>query len=213
LLVTHHIFHNHINFNSIVVDDNNYFIITNFSFSIHFSHTNIREYIKQFIIEYDPSYLEWPIEFHILAYLLTNKLNSLSINNIETVINEHINHHTILNIFGNTIVSSYKDKSIKYFSKYVNKSYDYILSDILQYSYTWDNYALSILYLRILIGIQRSINIKNKFIILFMKLLVHNIHLIPYERHSIENTAIQFDILLDIIETKDYMEIIHLLSC
>ncbi len=78
------------------------------------------------------------------------------------------------------------------------------MTDVLQFSNTWDNYALSILYLRILIGIHRSIGIKNKFIILFMKLLVTNIHLNPLKRLSIEMTIEKFDILLDSLEPKDY---------
>jgi hypothetical protein len=212
LLVRHHIFHNHINFDSIVVDKSDHILLSNFSFSIDYSHTDIQQYIKHFIVAYDPSYLEWPIEFHILSYLLTNKLNSLSSYNIESIITEYINHNNILNTFGSAVVSSYKDESLKYFKKYVNQTYDYILTDILQYSHTWDNYALSILYLRILIGIHRSIGIKNKFIILFMKLLVTNIHLNPLKRVSIEMTIEKFDILLDSLEPKDYKEIINHLT-
>jgi hypothetical protein len=83
---------------------------------------------------------------------------------------------------------------------------------MLQYAHTWDNYALSILYLRILIGIHRSIGIKNKFIILFMKLLVQNIHLNPCKRISIEMTIQKFDILIDSLEPKDYKEVINNLT-
>jgi hypothetical protein len=212
LLVRHHIFHNHINFDSIVVDKSDHILLSNFSFSIDYSHTDIQQYIKHFIVAYDPSYLEWPIEFHILSYLLTNKLNSLSSYNIESIITEYINHNNILNTFGSALVSSYKDESLKYFKKYINQTYDYILTDMLQYAHTWDNYALSILYLRILIGIHRSIGIKNKFIILFMKLLVQNIHLNPCKRISIEMTIQKFDILIDSLEPKDYKEVINNLT-
>jgi hypothetical protein len=212
LLVSHNIFHNHINFDSIVVDKSDHILLSNFSFSIDYSHTDIQQYIKHFIVAYDPSYLEWPIEFHILSYLLTNKLNSLSSYNIESIITEYINHNNILNTFGSALVSSYKDESLKYFKKYINQTYDYILTDMLQYAHTWDNYALSILYLRILIGIHRSIGIKNKFIILFMKLLVQNIHLNPCKRISIEMTIQKFDILIDSLEPKDYKEVINNLT-
>jgi hypothetical protein len=209
LLVTNNIFYNHIHFDSIFVDKSDRILLSNFSFSIDYSHTDIQQYIKHFIIAYDPYYLEWPIEFHILSYLLTNKLNSLSSYNIESIITEYINHNNILNTFGSAVVSSYKDESLKYFKKYVNQTYDYILTDMLQYAHTWDNHALSILYLRILIGIHRSIGIKNKFIILFMKLLVSNIHLNPCKRFSIGMTIEKFNILLDSLEPKDYKEIIN----
>ena len=209
LLVNNNIFHNHINFDSIVVDKFEYPLLTDFSFSIDYSRNNIVQYIKHFIIAYDPSYLEWPIELHILSYLLTNKLNSLSSHNIENIIHEVIKNNSILNTFGDNIISSFREESLQYFKKYVNQSYDYILTDILQYSHTWDNYALSILFLRMLIGIHRTIEIKNKFIILFMKLLVNNIHCNPSKRSTIDLTIKKFDSLLDSLEPKDYKNVIN----
>ena len=209
MLVNNNIFHNHINFDSIVVDKFEYPLLTNFSFSIDYSRNNILQYIKHFIIAYEPSYLEWPIELHILSYLLSNKLNSLSSHNIENIIHEVIKNNTILNTFGNNVVNSFREESLQYFKKYVNQSYEYILSDILQYSHTWDNYALSILFLRILIGIHRTIEIKNKFIILFMKLLVYNIHCNPSKRSTIDLSIINFDALLDSLEPKDYKNVIN----
>ena len=205
LLVEQQIVHNHINFDSIVVDKCFVPLLSNFSFSIDI--TNVHN-IKHFLIAYDPSYLEWPLEIHLLSYLITNKLNSLSSSNIENVIHDVLKDHTILKIFGDSVVSSYKVESLNYFKRYVNQSYEYILTDCLQYYCTWDNYALSIMFLRILIGIHRSIDKKNKFIILFMKLLVNNIHLNPLKRCSIVSTTTQFNNLLDSLEPKDYKEVI-----
>ena len=209
LLVDNSIFHNHINFDTIVIDNFDYPLLSNFSFSIDYLHPNIDEYIKHFIIAYEPSYIEWPIELHILSYLLTNKLNSLSSYNIENIINEVVKNNNILNTFGNEVVSLYKTEASKYFKKYVNQSYDLIFNDVLQYINTWDNYALSILFLRILIGIHRTIGVKNKFIILFMKLLVSNIHLNPLKRLSINMTIKSFVSLLDSLEPKDYKDVIN----
>ena len=214
LLVTNKIFHNNINFNNIIVDKLEYVLLSNFEFSIDYSdkNKNINNNIKYFITEYDPSYIEWPIELHILSYLLTNQLLSLSSFNIETIISEYINNNIILNTFGSTIVSSYKEEAIIYFNKYVNQSYDFILKDVITNINTWDNYALSMLFLKILIGIHKSIKIKNKFIILFMKLLVKNIHLNPLSRLSIDNTKKEFNSLLDNLEPIHYNEIIKLMS-
>jgi hypothetical protein len=209
LLVDNHIFHNHINFDSIVIDKYDCPLLSNFSFSINYLHPNIDEHIKQFIIAYDPSYIEWPIELHILSYLLTNKLNSLSSYNIEYIIDDFVKNNHILNSFGDTVVTSYKTEASIYFNKYVNQSYHFIITDILQFVNTWDNYSLSILYLRILIGIHRSIGIKNKFIILFMKLLVGNIHLNPLKRLSIDITAERFNDLLNSLEPEDYKDVIN----
>lgn len=209
LLVGQQIVHNNITFQSIVVDKQSNPLLTDFTFSIDICHQDIQQYIKRFFIAYEPSYLEWPLEFHIVAYLLTNNLSSLSSNNIETIINDVLEHHTILKTFGCSVVSSYKEEAVLYFKKYVNQSYEYILTDILQYYHTWDNYALSILFLRILIGIHRTIGINNKFIILCMKLLVCNIHLTPIKRLTTDITNKRFDSILDSLDTTDYTEIIN----
>jgi hypothetical protein len=209
LLVENNVFHNQINFESIVIDKFDYPLLDNFSFSIDYSRADIDKYIKHFIIAYDPTYIEWPLELHILSYLLTNNLDSLSSYNIEYIIHEVTTHNNILNTFGDSVVSSFKKEALQYFKKYVNQSYKYILTDILQYSHSWDNYALSILFLRVLIGIHRSIEIKNKFIMLFMKLLVSNIHLNPFKRNSVDMTITNFDSLLDRVDPKDYKDIIN----
>ena len=211
LLVESQICHNHIRFDSIVVANTD-FLLSNFSVSIDYSRKNISEYIKHFVLAYEPDYIEWTIELHILSYVLTNKIHSLSEYNIESIISEYISHHTILNTFGHTVVSSYKQEGIEYFNKYVNQPYDYVVADILRYAHTWDNYALSILFLRILIGIHKSIKIHNKFIIYFMKLLVGNLHLNPLKRETVETTMRKFENLLEIIELKDYKQVIDLMS-
>ena len=44
-----------------------------------------------------------------------------------------------------------------------------------------------------------------------MKLLVCNIHTNPFKRLSVETTIRQFDAILDILEPKDYKDIINCL--
>ena len=89
---------------------------------------------------------------------------------------------------------------------------DFIIQDILEYWHTWDNYAFSILYLQLLIGIHKKIKKNNKFIIFFMKLLVKNISISPTTRLSVEDTFKQFDTLFySIIDTDKniYIDLIH----
>jgi len=206
MLLEKGIVHNFINLETIVFGQNDLPMLTNFAYSLDVSR---QLDLKPFFLEYDPSYLEWPLEFHILSFFITNKLNSLSSSNIENIINTIVDNHSILKTFGTNFVQNYKDESIEYFKKYVNLSYDEILKDILQFYKTWDNYALSILYLRLLIDLHRKMIVKkNKFIILFMKLLVCNIHLNPLRRLTIDTTLIRFESILDSLEIKDYKEVI-----
>lgn len=221
LLVQNDLVHNNINFKTIMIDDKCRPLISDFSLSIPTNKEDIGEFIKHFIIEYNPKFLQWPMEFHILSYMLTNKLQSLSNYNIEIVIDDVTNENQIIQNFGKEFVSSYSSEAKDYFKKYSNKKYECIIKDILDYSNTWDNYALSVMFLRILIGIHKytssiitDINKKNnKFIILFMKLLVGNINSVPFKRLSIQDTTNKFKILLDNIrpaEFKDLLTNLHL---
>jgi len=208
LLNMQKIAHNHICIDSIYVDNHSP-IITGFSFSLDLSCFNNSSYIYQFFEVYDPSYIERPFELHLLSYLLTNKLNSLSKQNIETVIKDILQNHGLLHTFGETIVNDFTKDAMHYFTKYINKNYEYIIDDILTYSNTWDNYALSIVFLRILIYLHKCMKKQNKFIILFMKLLVSNISLNPLERLSFDKTTIKFETIIDSLEPSDLQEIIQ----
>ena len=205
LLNDNQLVHNFINFETVVINNIDNTLLTNFAFSLDVS---LETEFKQFFIEYDPSYIEWPPELHILSFLQTNKMNSLSSYNIENIINNLVDNHHILKTFDNKINTTYKFEAIDYFKKYVNCSYDDILKDILQFYKTWDNYALSIMYLRLLIDLHRKIQKKNKFIILFMKLLVCNINLNPISRFNVSTTLYKFDQILESLECKDYKEVI-----
>ena len=136
------IVHNFINFDSIAVDNKENVLLTNFSFSIDFNQSNMNDYIKNFFVTYDPTYTEWPLELHILSYILTNKLKSISKYNIEVIIQNYIDNNYILKTFDTQLVNSYKEESLIFFLKYVNKSEDYILTDIMKYYNTWDNYEI-----------------------------------------------------------------------
>lgn len=199
---------NHINIHSILVGSFELPLMCNFKFSIDVTRNNIIEHLRHLFIEYDPTYLPWCPELHILSFLLTNKLESLSLFNIETVIRDCIQHNYLLHNFGTQVVNEFKNKGLDYFKKYVNISAEFIIRDILEHWKTWDNYAFSILYLQLLIGIHKKIKKNNKFIIVFMKLLVKNISSDPRERLSIEDTLVRFESLM-YYEKDTYIELIN----
>jgi len=105
LLNDNQLVHNFINFETVVINPNDSVLLTNFAFSLDVS---LETDFKQFFIEYDPSYIEWPPELHILSFLKTNKMNSLSSYNIENIINNLLDNHNILKTFYNKIITTYK---------------------------------------------------------------------------------------------------------
>ena len=212
LLVGNGLVHNNINFNTIVVNSFDKPLLTNFMYSIDLNRSsNMSSYIKHFITRDVKDELLVPIEFCILKYQLTNKLECLSSYNIEMIVKQFIKDHTILNTFGSKVVQTYLKDGLQYFSKYTNKSYEQNVADFLKYSHTWDNYALSIVYLKILVGIHRVINTNNKFIILFMKLLVDNINLDPSKRQSLKLTSKAFEHMIRNIDLKELQLLVKML--
>jgi uncharacterized protein (UPF0248 family) len=200
--------YNNISLNTIIIDPLENPLLTNFMFSIDLNATGVSEYMKHIVCKDKNNY---PLEFCILKYQVTNKLDSLSIYNIENVIKQFIDDHDILNTFGKKLVDEYKESASKYFSRYNNKSYEQNVLDILQFSSTWDNYALSFVYLQILIGLHRVIKVNNKFIINFMKLLVNNIHPDPSKRPSIKQISERFEQMIYDVEMNEFTDLIKLL--
>ena len=217
LLVANNLIHNNINFNTIVINlavDNP--ALTNFSYTIDLNKTSLKEdYWSQYFLLLKIDMFS-PIEFYLLNYQLTNKSGDgcLSLFNIETILKQFIKDHPILNSFSTTLLLS---DGLTFFAKYANKSFNTNLLEALKYAFTWDNYALSIVYLEILIGLHRTIAAKNdingnnKFIISFMKLLVNNISLDPSKRPLPNLTTSLFEDMVQIIEIKDYQELLDAL--
>jgi hypothetical protein len=209
LLVTAGLVHNNIGFKSIVVDTNPEIpILTNFRFGLDIttksSSSATSSPLKQFFIQYAPERLQWPLEIHLLCYLQTNKLEGLSFHNIETVVKSVIDKNHYLKTFGQKIVDEYLESGLSYFSRYINKSLEWIVTDVTKYAATWDNYALSICYLKIVIDLYynngskgNNKRKKSKFLIQFMRLLVGNIHSNPLKRLLIKDTTNKFDILME----------------
>lgn len=211
LLVRNKMVHNNINFNTIVVDGVfNMPILTNFMHSIDFSLLQKIDFKQYFLLKKLTTFC--PVEFYLLQYQLTNNLSSLSLYNIETVLKQFIKDHSIfLNVLNDN--ANLLDDSLKFFARYTNKSFNENLTEVFTYCWTWDNYALSIVYLKILIGMQRvlnaSNNVNNKFIIYFMKLLVDNISLDPSKR-PLPNIS-SFEDLLKKVELVDFKQFVDLL--
>ena len=187
LLVGSNIIHNNIGFKTIVVNSFEIPILTNFRFSLDLNRDNISESLKHIFIQYNPNYIYWPPEIHLLCYIYTNKLSSLSNYNVETVIKD-------LRLQDDTNI-------VKHFSKYVNKNCDIIVSDILRSSNTWDQYALGMCYIKMIEDLQKNIKTSNNFVVMFLDLLRTTISYT--NRPSVSETMTKYQQLLDNCDVND----------
>lgn len=190
LLVSNNIIHNNIGFKTIVINSFELPILTNFRFSLDLlDNSNLITHLKHIFIQYNPNYIYWPPEIHMLCYILTNKLNSLSIHNINTILKD-------IGLINNDTVTAY-------FLKYVNQNCDQIIADILRYSGTWDQYALGMCYLKIIGDLQKNIKTSNNFVVMFLDLLQETVYAIPLKRLNISTTISKYKQLLDDCDIND----------
>ena len=208
LLATNGLSHNNINLDTILVNEHDNILLTKFGFALDTTREkgietiNLASLVNYYTPEMD---IFLPIEFHLLRYQLNNNLSCLSCYNIETVIKQFVANHSILKHFDSQTMLQ---DGVSYFMKYNNKSLvdnTFLDHNLLK---TWDNYAISIVFLRILIGLHKSVKVNNKFIILFMKLLLGNINLDPSKRISLDNTTSQFEVLLNSLDIYDFTQLL-----
>lgn len=162
LQIVHNNIYNYDKTNIMVDCKEEYPLIMKFHLSLLLVKDNLNErYLKQFFRVYQPTYIYWPIEIHILCYLLhkleTNE--SLSKYNINTIIND---------VLSNDKTNILKKEALLYFEKYVNMKRTDIISDILLYYWSWDLYSVSCLFSDIL----KSKYKHNIFLDLFLKQLL-----------------------------------------
>lgn len=212
--------HRNIGFNTIVIDSERKIpLLVDFRHSIDINNIiniNInKEVFELSTIENDEdedNILELPIELELIHYLRMKQLTSLSLFNIECFIADFYEKNNLLKAFGEKKCEEYVEESVNYLSKYVNKSINQIIDDVKNYHYTWDNYLLSIVFLKILTGLHNHIKDKltnpNKFLILFIKLLVANINPNPQKRYSVLETKEQFNNIVFMCDINVYKEII-----
>lgn len=198
LLVSSNIIHNNIGFKSMLVTKSEFPILTNFRFSLDLSKSDKIEFCKRVYTKYMPGYIYWPPEIHLLSYILTNKMSSLSLSNVETVVKDFQKANNLTNGV---------DKLISYFSKYVNQDLNHIIADMLRFSGTWDQYALGMCYLKLLEDLQKNIKTSNKFVVMFLDLLRETVHTVPSLRPIVSTTQVKFKQLVDDTDIADFLSL------
>lgn len=185
------------------------------SFTINSNNVNLYEHLK------NEDYVHKPLELHLLYYLLNNedfKLNDEIIDDIST---KFIDEIKIFENFSTTFKIEYKYKLVAFLKQFLNKSNSEIISDILQYANTWDNYSISVIYLHIVSKFIKFFSIREGFLSRFFHLLTKNIDPNPLKRPNIYKTLedyenlftsyINWDFVSDISDDKlkDYYELLY----
>lgn len=142
---------------------------------------------------YYPKYYLWCLEIHCISYLL-HKSDKLTLTAVNSICNIFVDNNKALVIFSNDFKTKYKKLCKHFLSQFIDKKKDDIINELLKYKETWDNFSISILYLKTLGYIFDKEFIDNSFIIKFSLLLLQNINPYPDERFSINETIDLFNL-------------------
>jgi len=172
-------------------------IMIDFGLSINFQTLNMKELYNYFYI-YEPMYYIWPLEVHLINYIL--HVNSeIGEKDMRKLAKDYVSHNIVLRAFSPAFQKRFEAECYYELSKYIGKDSDAVIQRILKYWHTWDNYALSLLYIKLLYYLIRNDSgkiIKNEFVSFFIELCLNNIHPNPKRRLSVQDTIKSFNLFL-----------------
>ena len=160
------------------------------------------------IIDKISDYAYKPIEIHVIFYLIKNDENTLSFSMVDTICNNFIQNSEILNLFSQKYKENYYRTSMDCLKKYINKPKNEIITKILLYSNTWDNYELSILFLHMVGNITITFSLKDTFINKLINILSKNLSPDPSKRDTLKNSLESFNKLFYEFTNWDYINLI-----
>ena len=114
------------------------------------------------------------------------------------VANKSVNNNKALKIYSDNFINNFKQLNIKYFLTFENNTKKEILEKLITpliYK-TWDNYALSILYLRCFEYIFSNGFTNSPLLLDMSQILLENINPVPSKRNSINETMEKISELL-----------------
>jgi hypothetical protein len=132
-----------------------------------------------------------PIEIHVVHYLIKVNDAPLSYSSIDEISTYFTEKMEFLNHFDKEYKTKYYHACVQELkSKYLNKPKDHIISEIKRETRkTWDNFALSILFLHIFENMIQVFSLNNTIINELVLIIKQNLDPVPSQRHTLSYTV------------------------
>ena len=193
----------------------NHPILIDFGISLPIDKIN-RKNIGNYLYVYAPDYYLWPIDVHIICFLLHKTDTKLTKNDAIAIASEYTDNNKVLGIFSDRFKHDYKQFCIEVIEQYVDKDRNEVIDKLMTTYSSWDNYAISILYLNLFFFLFSNGYHKNELFIFFSQILLINISPDFTKRMTIEETRNKFSDIFysndntwtyfDFVEAFDYNE-------
>ena len=149
--------------------------------------------LNEIFYTYAPQYYVWPLEVHYLGLIfnVNKEPTTEELKNLAKIYVE--NNKGINKIFSPKFLKRYERSCLDQLKLYNQMKFDERVKFLMNYWSTWDNYALSITYLRFLRYLAINGFYENSFIKFMGKLLLQNIHPNPKNRLSLIDSTHTFN--------------------
>jgi hypothetical protein len=167
--------------------------------------TIFQDHFYSFIMK-KTNLIYYPIEIHLFYHMIEKQVDILTYDMIESIYDSFISQLSILTFFSEAYSKKYRQVCYGFLEKYLNKDKTLILNEIIPFSYTWDNYSLSIIFIHLIGSFIRVSGIKETFLNDLLTILSKNIHPSPSKREKINYNMEQLDILFKKHQNWDFIE-------
>ena len=137
---------------------------------------------------YGPDYPPWCMELHIICFIvfkLSNTLEQVTEEIITQILNEVTSTNRLFTLYSIEERDSYISNLKKYLAQFHGKTGIDIITELIKYRNTWDNYAVAVIYFRIM----KDMFLTNYFLTTeFTTLLKSILFAMPNVRMTAEQT-------------------------
>jgi serine/threonine protein kinase len=212
ILLSKNIVHFDIKSENILYNQNTHLpLILDFGVSMQMNSVNHAALEKHFYT-YSPDYYIWALEIHVINFLLHEMGDEkiLREKDMKKICADYVKYNKGLIIFSDEFKKDYLRACETYLFTYVGIEKQKIIKELIVFYPTWDNYSLSVLYLKTLSFMFPHGFHKNTLILYFSQMLLYNIHPNPTKRYSLEETKQKFAEIFFMEEQVDnYMDLIN----
>jgi len=190
--------------NIVLKDTTNKPIIIDFGLSFDVSEFKASDVF--FVYGYD--YSPWCIDITMISYMVNKKGSTLTNwkdtilmhEDVNRVMTDFENENPLMRQFeqNTNIVKNYKDKCIEYFKPYVGKKCEDLYKELMKNVNTWDIYAVSAMYYRIIHHYNLDVEMAD-----FIGILEEQIYSHPSERKDGNTVRSEIKELYNLMSLKD----------
>lgn len=169
-------------------------IIIDFGLSLPMEHVK-NDNLYDYFYVYAPEYYVWPLEVHYLNFLLHISENPKD-DDLKSMVHIYISKNAAFDGFSKDFKKEFQKLCYNELKKYDNLTLIEKKNKVLKSWNGWDNYSLSIVYLKFLFYITKTNSeqiLKNNFVQHFTEILLLNIHPDPVKRLGLVKTMKLFN--------------------